>query len=49
MVFVVISAGNHYLTDALLGAATAGISAALARGLLARVRPDAWAFGHARA
>ena len=49
VVFVVISTGNHYLTDAFLGAATADISAAVARGLLARVRPDVWAFGHARA
>ena len=43
--FVVISTANHYLTDAFLGAATAGISALVAGQLLARVRPEAWAFG----
>ena len=46
--FVVISTANHYLTDACLGAATAGISALLAKQLLARARPDAWAFFPAR-
>jgi membrane-associated phospholipid phosphatase len=45
--FVVIATGNHYLTDVVLGAATAGLSALLARELLARARPDAWAFSHA--
>ena len=43
--FVVIATGNHYLTDVVLGALTAGVSALLARDLLARARPDAWAFG----
>jgi membrane-associated phospholipid phosphatase len=47
--FVVIATGNHYLTDVVLGGVTAGMSALLARELLARARPDAWAFGHARA
>ena len=46
--FVVISTANHYLTDAVLGAATAGISALAAKELLARVRPDAWAFRTSR-
>ena len=47
--FVVIATANHYVTDAFLGAATAGFSALLAKELLARARPDVWAFGHARA
>jgi hypothetical protein len=47
--FVVIATGNHYLPDVVLGGVTAGMSALLARELLARARPDAWAFGHARA
>jgi membrane-associated phospholipid phosphatase len=42
--FVVIATGNHYLTDAVLGAATAALSALLAKQLLARVRPEVWAF-----
>ena len=40
---------NHYLTDVVLGALTAGFSALLAGKLLARAKPDAWAFGHATA
>lgn len=47
--FVVVSTANHYVTDAFLGAATAAFSAATAKYLLARARPDAWAFGHAQA
>lgn len=47
--FVVIATGNHYLTDVFLGAVTAGFSALLAGKLLARARPDAWAFGQATA
>jgi hypothetical protein len=47
--FVVVATANHYLTDAFLGALTAGISAVLAQRLLARARPDVWAFGHATA
>ncbi|MGA2925426.1 MAG: phosphatase PAP2 family protein [Solirubrobacteraceae bacterium] len=43
--FVVIATGNHYLTDVFLGAVTAAASAVLADRLLARARPDAWAFG----
>jgi membrane-associated phospholipid phosphatase len=42
--FVVVATGNHYFTDVALGALTAGISAVLAKQLLARARPDAWAF-----
>lgn len=41
--FVVISTGNHYVTDVVLGGFTAGISTLLAKQLLARARPDAWA------
>ena len=47
--FVVVATGNHYLTDVVLGALTAGASALLAKQLLARARPDAWAFSHAHA
>ncbi len=47
--FVVVATGNHYFTDVLLGAATAGASALFAQRLLARARPDAWAFGQATA
>jgi membrane-associated phospholipid phosphatase len=43
--FVVVATGNHYFTDVFLGALTAGASALLAKQLLARARPDAWAFG----
>ena len=42
--FVVISTGNHYITDVVLGAATAGLSALISKQLLARARPEAWAF-----
>jgi membrane-associated phospholipid phosphatase len=47
--FVVVATGNHYLTDVFLGAATAGASALFAGRLLARARPDVWAFGQATA
>jgi membrane-associated phospholipid phosphatase len=47
--FVVIATGNHYLTDVFLGAVTAGFSGLLASRLLARARPDAWAFSQATA
>jgi hypothetical protein len=47
--FVVVATGNHYLMDAFLGAVTAGAAALLADRLLARARPDAWAFQHATA
>jgi membrane-associated phospholipid phosphatase len=44
--FAVVATGNHYFTDVVLGALTAGIAALLAKKLLARARPEAWAFGH---
>jgi membrane-associated phospholipid phosphatase len=47
--FVVVATGNHYLTDAFLGALTAGAAALIAKRLLARARPEAWAFGQATA
>ncbi len=47
--FVVVATANHYLADVFLGAVTAGVSALLAHRLLARARPDVWAFGHAAA
>ena len=47
IMLVVIVTGNHYLIDIVLGAVTAGLSALLAGALLARARPDVWAFGEA--
>jgi membrane-associated phospholipid phosphatase len=47
--FVVVATGNHYFTDVFLGALTAAISLLAAKQLLARARPDAWAFGQATA
>jgi hypothetical protein len=47
--FVVIATGNHYFTDVFLGALTAAVSMLLAEQLLARARPDVWAFGQAPA
>jgi membrane-associated phospholipid phosphatase len=46
--FVVVATANHFLTDVFLGALTAGAAALLAQRLLARARPDAWAFDRAR-
>jgi hypothetical protein len=43
MAFVIIVTANHFIFDALLGAATAGASAYAARWL-ARVRPSVWRF-----
>ncbi len=47
--FAVVATGNHYFADVFLGALTAGVSALLAKQLLARARPDVWAFGGAPA
>jgi membrane-associated phospholipid phosphatase len=47
--FVVVATGNHYLTDVFLGGVTALAAALLADRLLARARPDAWAFQQAAA
>jgi membrane-associated phospholipid phosphatase len=47
--FVVVATGNHFLTDAILGAITAGLAALAADSLFARARPAAWAFQPARA
>jgi membrane-associated phospholipid phosphatase len=47
--FVVVATANHYLTDVFLGALTAAIAAVLAKRLLARARPEAWAFSNATA
>ncbi len=44
IVFVVVVTGNHYFTDVFLGALTAVVSELLAKRLLARARPDVWAF-----
>jgi hypothetical protein len=43
MTFVIIATANHFIIDALLGAATAGTSA-WGASWLARVRPHAWRF-----
>ena len=42
--FVVIATANHFFVDVFLGALTAVIAAALAHRLLARARPETWAF-----
>jgi PAP2 superfamily protein len=47
--FVVVATANHYFIDVFLGALTAVIATVLAHRLLARARPEAWAFGHATA
>lgn len=47
--FVVVATANHYLIDAFLGALTAGASAFTAHRLLARARPEVWAFAPATA
>jgi hypothetical protein len=47
MVWVVVSTGNHWVLDAVLGAATAAVSFYAARWLAAR-RPEAWAFSPAK-
>jgi hypothetical protein len=41
--FVTIATANHFLSDAILGALTAGISAVIARRL-GRLRPEDWGF-----
>lgn len=43
VLFVVVATANHFLADAVFGAATSGI-AAYAAAWLARARPAAWAF-----
>jgi hypothetical protein len=43
--FVIVATANHFLLDAFLGLLTALIAAGSARQL-AKVRPQAWAFGH---
>lgn len=44
IVFVVVATGNHFLTDVFLGGLTALAAALLSDRVLARARPDAWAF-----
>jgi PAP2 superfamily len=48
MTFVIVATGNHFITDALLGALTAGIAAYGARQL-ALARPGVWRFSKAPA
>jgi hypothetical protein len=47
--FVVVATANHFFIDVFLGALTAGAAAVIAKRLLARARPEAWAFGRATA
>lgn len=42
--YVIVATGNHFLMDAVLGAATSGMAALTAREL-ARARPAVWRFG----
>jgi membrane-associated phospholipid phosphatase len=48
VVFVIVATGNHFISDAILGAVTAAVAAWVA-SWLARVRPRAWAFSPAEA
>lgn len=43
VVFVIVATANHFLTDAVLGAVTAGAAAVTARAL-GRIRPEAWSW-----
>jgi hypothetical protein len=43
VVFVIVVTANHFIADAVLGAAAAGIGALAAMGM-ARLRPGAWSF-----
>jgi hypothetical protein len=45
--FVVLVTANHFWIDAALGVLVAGFSAAMAREVLARARPEAWAWAAA--
>ena len=47
--FTVVATANHWWIDAFLGAATAAAAALAAQALLARARPDAWAWSPAHA
>jgi hypothetical protein len=49
MTFVVVATANHWWADAVLGAATAAFAVMVAQTLLARARPEVWAFAGARA
>jgi membrane-associated phospholipid phosphatase len=44
VIWVVIVTGNHYWMDAALGGLVAALSALVAHRLLARARPEAWAW-----
>jgi hypothetical protein len=47
LTFITIITANHFIFDAVLGLATAGVAAAVARSLAA-IRPHAWALQPAR-
>ena len=47
VVFVIVVTANHFIADAVLGAAAAGIGALVARAM-ARARPHVWCFEPAR-
>jgi hypothetical protein len=47
--FVVVATANHFFIDVFLGALTAAAGALIAKRLLARARPEAWAFGRVTA
>jgi PAP2 superfamily protein len=49
LTWVVIATANHWWFDAATGAATAALSYAVAAGVFARLRPDAWAYAPAGA
>ena len=47
--FVVVATANHFFIDVFLGALTAGAAVLIAKRLLARARPEVWAFSQAPA
>jgi hypothetical protein len=49
LTWVVVATANHWWFDAATGAATAAVSYAVAAGVFARLRPDAWAYAPAGA
>ena len=47
--WVVVATANHWWMDAVLGALTAAVAYAVAAGLFARLRPEAWGWSRAPA
>jgi PAP2 superfamily len=45
VLFAIVSTGNHFIFDAAAGAVLAAVAAFVAHRVMARVRPDSWAWG----